>query len=211
MVLQLNNGFNSLAWDLWSNEVHANAHSMLWIPAFDGTANRYMRCLESAARPEDVARIMNMDGGGPHHIRPWNFWPLVPPGFSYSNFSKWAFLLYSTNCEGCVHPPGLPTLTVSLKVEYNLASGSYTAADAVMWIDLVCLFVRGAFACNGVWARGTLKGRSRVLFVESDLLKFVLEQAHEVGLSEEEEAWLRQRLAFPGKGLRRGRNGMRGT
>ncbi|KAI1127268.1 hypothetical protein F5Y10DRAFT_266339 [Nemania abortiva] len=170
MVMQHNNGFNSLAWDLWSNGVHVNARSMLWVPAFDGTTRRYIHYIESALRPEDIARVMNMDGGGQRQIRPWNFWPLVPPGLSFTNF-----------------------------VEYNLGSGSRTVGDAIMWINLVCLFVRGSLACNGTWARGTFKTGERVLFVESDLSKFVLEQAQEVGLPENERSRLRERLAYPGK------------
>ncbi|KAI1114165.1 hypothetical protein F5Y14DRAFT_451346 [Nemania sp. NC0429] len=79
--------------------------------------------------------------------------------------------------------------------KYNLASASKTIEDALTWINLVCLFVRGALVHNGEWPRGTLKQPDWPMFLETDLLKLVLEQADEVALSAAEKGQLQQRLA----------------
>ncbi|KAI1194654.1 hypothetical protein F5X97DRAFT_327337 [Nemania serpens] len=80
-------------------------------------------------------------------------------------------------------------------LEYNLASASGTIDDALTWINLACLFVRGALSHNGEWPRGTLKDPDWPMFWETDLSKFVLEQADEMTLSRGEKARLQERLA----------------
>lgn len=58
--------------------------------------------------------------------------------------------------------------------------------------------MRGALVHNGEWVRGTLKEPDWPMFLETDLLKLVLEQADEVALSEADRVRLRERLACLG-------------
>lgn len=67
-----------------------------------------------------------------------------------------------------------------------------------MWINFVCLFVRGAIQSNGNWTGGSPSGGQRALFIEGDLQIFILEQADEVNLPEMERESLRQRLDYLG-------------
>ncbi|KAI0867464.1 hypothetical protein GGS24DRAFT_507803 [Hypoxylon argillaceum] len=167
-VIQHNNGFSALGWDLWRNAIHADARTRLWIPEFSSETRVDVYRAESAISPEEVARLMDR-GGAVSHIRPWNFWPLVPLLYSFTGF-----------------------------LEYNLAPGSRTEQDAYMWINFVCLFVRGAIQSNGNWTGGSSSGGQRALFIEGDLQIFILEQADEVNLPEMERESLRQRLDYLG-------------
>ncbi|RYC57701.1 hypothetical protein CHU98_g8518 [Xylaria longipes] len=180
-VIHHNHGFNSLAWQLRSKDVHSNAHSLVWIPNLSNLSGRRRRILDgldSTQSVEGIAKLMNTDMSGKGHLRPWNFWPVVPA---------------QTDPMSAPYYGGHQSTHL---VEYNLAPGSATPEDAAMWIDLACLFVRGAIKHNARWPRGTAKGPDPNLFRESDLSKFVLEQAEEAGLSATEQARLRQRLAF---------------
>lgn len=86
-VIQHNNGFSALGWDLWRNAIHADARTRLWIPEFSSETRVDVYRAESAISPEEVARLMDR-GGAVSHIRPWNFWPLVPLLYSFTGFRR---------------------------------------------------------------------------------------------------------------------------
>ncbi|KAI1750452.1 hypothetical protein F4782DRAFT_532358 [Xylaria castorea] len=180
-IIHHNHGFNALAWELRGTDVHSDAHSLVWIPNLSNLSGRMRRILDSldtTQSAEGIAKLMNTDGSGKRHLRAWNFWPVV---------AEQTDPMDTTYYDGHQYT-GL--------VEYNLAPGSATPEDAVMWIDLACLFVRGALNHDARWDGGTARGPDPNLFIESDLSKFVLEQAKEAGLSGTEQARLRERLAF---------------
>ncbi|KAI0487284.1 hypothetical protein F4859DRAFT_509855 [Xylaria cf. heliscus] len=179
-VINHNHGFNALAWEVQSKEVHGTTHSLVWIPNLNdwsGRRRQILDSIDSAQSAEGIAKLMNTDESRRGHLRVWNFWPVVAIQTDSS----------ATTSDDGLRPTGF--------VEYNLASGSATHENAVMWIDLACLFVRGALKHNGRW-HGTPKGSDPNLFREGDLRQFVLEQAQDARLSEAERARLQERLGF---------------
>ncbi|KAH8156019.1 hypothetical protein CIB48_g12229 [Xylaria polymorpha] len=79
-VIHHNHGFNALAWELQSRDVHSSAHSLVWIPNLSNLSGRRRRILDSlnsTQSVEGIAKLMNTDGSGKGHLRPWNFWPMV--------------------------------------------------------------------------------------------------------------------------------------
>ncbi|KAI0449336.1 hypothetical protein F5B21DRAFT_494547 [Xylaria acuta] len=79
-VIHHNHGFNALAWELQSKDVHSNARSLVWIPNLSnlsGRRRRMLDSLDSTQSVEGIAKLMNTDGSGKGYIRPWNFWPVV--------------------------------------------------------------------------------------------------------------------------------------
>ncbi|KAI0438469.1 hypothetical protein F4803DRAFT_555016 [Xylaria telfairii] len=180
-VIHHNHGFNALAWKLQSKDIDSSAHSLVWIPDLSNLSGRRRRILDnldSTQSVEGIAKLMNTDRSGKGHLRPWDFWPVVDA---------------RNNAETTTYYDGYQFTNL---VEYNLAPGSAIAEDAIMWIDIACLFVRGALKHNAKWYGGTTKGPDPNLFRETDLSKFVLEQAEDAGLSGTEYVRIKERLAF---------------
>lgn len=78
-VLQHTHGFNALAWDLWGEEVHANAQYLVRVPPSRRHARICFQDIESAVLPKDIAKVTNPEGDEGGRTRPWKFWPLVYP------------------------------------------------------------------------------------------------------------------------------------
>ncbi|KAI0856126.1 hypothetical protein F4860DRAFT_519165 [Xylaria cubensis] len=182
-IIRHNYGFNELARELKCTDVHSDAHSLVWLQNFDvnNPSDRTKEILEgidSAQSVERIAELMNTDWRGQGHLRAWNFWPMVPDKTGPMAVTYH----YGHPCAGFV--------------EYNLAPGSATPQDATLWIDLACLFTRGALKHDGRWGGGTAKGPDPNLLRESNLLKFVLEQAEEADIPRTSRERLQEKLAF---------------
>ncbi|KAI1744654.1 hypothetical protein F4680DRAFT_443928 [Xylaria scruposa] len=181
-IVYFNYGFNELARELSCTDVSSYAHSLVWLQDSDvnkpgDRTKEILQGIDSAQSVERIAELMNTDRKGEGHLRAWNFWPMVP-----EKFDQMATAYYHGHAN-----TGF--------VEYNLAPGSATAMDATMWIDLACLFARGALKHDGSWSGGTAKGPDPNLYKESDLIKFLLEQAEDAALPRTLRIRLHEKLA----------------
>ncbi|KAI0545629.1 hypothetical protein F4679DRAFT_599362 [Xylaria curta] len=183
-IVHFNYGFNELARELSCTDVSSYAHSLVWLQHLDvdnpgERTKEILEGIDSAQSVEGIAELMNTDWKDEGHLRAWNFWPMVPERFGQTP--------NNTAYYNGHHYTGF--------VEYNLAPGSATAKDATVWIDLACLFTRGALKHDGRWSGGTAKGPDPNLYKESDLVKFLLEQAEDAELYGNARIQLQERLA----------------